>query len=44
MTIGARIAPKPRGILALSYSVRTPLTALAARLVFGAILGAFYRS
>lgn len=31
---------EPPGFLALSYSVRAPLTALAAHLVFGAI----YRS
>ncbi len=34
---------EPPGFLALNYGVRTPLTALAAHLVFGAILGAFYR-
>lgn len=34
---------EPPGFLALNYGVQTPLTALAAHLVFGAILGAFYR-
>jgi hypothetical protein len=34
---------EPPGFLALNYGVRTPLTTLAAHLVFGAILGAFYR-
>jgi uncharacterized membrane protein YagU involved in acid resistance len=34
---------EPPGFLALNYGVRTPVTVLAAHLVFGAILGAFYR-
>lgn len=34
---------EPPGFLALNYGARTPLTALAAHVVFGAILGAFYR-
>ena len=34
---------EPPGFLALNYGVRTPVTALAAHLLFGAILGAFYR-
>lgn len=34
---------EPPGFLALNYGVRTPLTAVVAHVVFGAILGAFYR-
>lgn len=34
---------EPPGFLALNYGVRTPLSALAAHVVFGAIVGAFYR-
>lgn len=34
---------EPPGFLALNYGVTTPLVALAAHVVFGAILGAFYR-
>ncbi len=33
---------EPPGFLALNYGVRTPLSVLAAHLLFGAILGAFY--
>ena len=33
---------EPPGFLALNYGVRTPLSVLAAHLVFGAILGAAY--
>jgi hypothetical protein len=33
---------EPPGLLALNYGVRTPVSVLAAHLVFGAILGAFY--
>lgn len=34
---------EPPGFLALNYGLRTPLSALVAHLVFGGILGAFYR-
>ncbi len=34
---------EPPGFLALNYGAQTPLSAVAAHLVFGAILGAFYR-
>jgi hypothetical protein len=34
---------QPPGFLALNYGRRTPLVTLAAHLVYGAILGAFYR-
>jgi hypothetical protein len=34
---------EPPGFLALNYGMRTPLSVLAAHLVFGAILGATYR-
>jgi len=34
---------EPPGFLALNYGRRTPVTAFAAHVVFGAILGAFYR-
>lgn len=34
---------EPPGFLALNYGARTPLTMVAAHLLFGAILGAFYR-
>jgi hypothetical protein len=34
---------EPPGFLALNYGVRTPITVMAAHLVFGATLGAFYR-
>ena len=34
---------EPPGFLALHYGSRTPISILAAHLVFGAILGAFYR-
>ena len=33
---------EPPGFLALNYGLRTPLLVLAAHLVFGAVLGAFY--
>jgi hypothetical protein len=33
---------EPPGLLALNYGVRTPVSVLAAHLVFGAILGGFY--
>ena len=33
---------KPPGFLALNYGVQTPISAMAAHIVFGAILGAFY--
>jgi hypothetical protein len=33
---------EPPGILALHYGVRTPISVVAAHLIFGAILGAFY--
>lgn len=33
---------EPPGFLALNYGLGTPLTALGAHLLFGAILGAFY--
>jgi len=41
---GPTAAPalEPPGFLALNYGVRTPLSVLAAHLVFGAVLGAFY--
>ena len=34
---------EPPGFLALHYGVRTPISVLVAHLVFGAILGGFYR-
>jgi uncharacterized membrane protein YagU involved in acid resistance len=34
---------EPPGFLALHYGVRTPVSVVAAHLVYGAILGAFYR-
>ena len=34
---------EPPGFLALNYGRRTPLSVLAAHLVYGGILGAFYR-
>jgi len=34
---------QPPGFLALNYGERTPLVTLAAHLLYGAILGAFYR-
>ena len=34
---------EPPGFLALNYGVRTPLSVFAAHLLFGAIVGAFYR-
>lgn len=34
---------EPPGFLALNYGVRTPISVLVSHLVFGAILGAFYR-
>lgn len=34
---------EPPGFLALHYGVQTPLSLLAAHLVFGALFGAFYR-
>jgi hypothetical protein len=33
----------PPGFLALNYGKRTPLSVAAAHLVYGAILGAFYK-
>ena len=33
---------EPPGFLALNYGVQTPLSVIAAHLLFGAILGAFY--
>jgi hypothetical protein len=35
---------QPPGFLALNYGERTPLVTLAAHLVYGAMLGAFYRT
>ncbi|HET7826672.1 MAG TPA: hypothetical protein VFK90_15160 [Anaeromyxobacter sp.] len=34
---------EPPGFLALNYGVQTPLSVIVAHLLFGAILGAFYR-
>jgi len=34
---------EPPGFLALNYGIRTPLSVLAAHVVFGAIVGGFYR-
>jgi hypothetical protein len=34
---------EPPGFLAMNYGRRTPLTVLAAHLLYGALLGAFYR-
>ena len=34
---------EPPGFLALNYGRRTPISVLVAHLVYGAILGAFYR-
>ena len=34
---------EPPGFLALNYGRRTPISLLLAHLVYGAILGAFYR-
>jgi hypothetical protein len=34
---------EPPGFLALNYGVRTPILTVVAHVVFGAILGAFYR-
>jgi hypothetical protein len=34
---------EPPGFLALHYGMQTPLAILLSHLVFGAILGAFYR-
>jgi hypothetical protein len=34
---------EPPGFLALNYGLRTPIFVLAAHVVFGAVLGAFYR-
>jgi hypothetical protein len=41
---GPQAAPllEPPGFLALNYGLRTPVSVLAAHLVFGAILGTFY--
>ena len=39
----ARRQLEPPGFLALHYGFRTPLSVVVAHLVFGAILGAFYR-
>jgi hypothetical protein len=39
-TLGRQL--EPPGFLALNYGLQTPLSVLAAHLVFGAILGAFY--
>jgi hypothetical protein len=33
----------PPGFLALNYGKRTPISVVASHLVYGAILGAFYR-
>jgi hypothetical protein len=33
---------EPPGFLALNYGVQTPLSMIAAHILFGAILGAFY--
>jgi hypothetical protein len=35
---------EPPGFLALNYGVQTPLSVIAAHILFGAILGAFYTS
>lgn len=42
---GPAVVPilEPPGFLALNYGVRTPVSVLLAHLVFGAVLGAFYR-
>jgi hypothetical protein len=34
---------EPPGFLALNYGYRTPLTVILSHLVYGAILGSFYR-
>lgn len=34
---------QPPGVLALNYGPRTPIVALASHVIYGAILGAFYR-
>jgi uncharacterized membrane protein YagU involved in acid resistance len=34
---------EPPGVLALNYGKRTPVSVVLAHLVYGAILGAFYR-
>jgi hypothetical protein len=34
---------EPPGFLALNYGYRTPLSVIIAHLVYGGILGAFYR-
>ena len=39
----ARNLLEPPGFLALHYGVQTPLTILLSHIVFGAMLGAFYR-
>ena len=41
---GPTAAPQlePPGFLGLNYGIRTPLSVLAAHLVYGAVLGAFY--
>jgi hypothetical protein len=33
---------EPPGFLALNYGVQTPVSVLAAHVLFGAVLGAFY--
>jgi hypothetical protein len=33
---------EPPGFLALNYGIQTPLSVIAAHVLFGAILGAFY--
>jgi hypothetical protein len=35
---------EPPGFLALHYGMQTPVTVIASHVVFGIILGAFYRS
>ena len=42
IAVRADASPKASGFLALNYGRRTPLVALLAHVIYGAILGAFY--
>jgi hypothetical protein len=39
---GARAALQPPGFLILNYGPRTPIIAVAAHILYGGVLGAFY--
>jgi hypothetical protein len=42
-TIRARVLLEPPSFMALNNGRRTPMTVIVAHLLYGAILGAFYR-